>query len=128
MFLSKLKTALATGLAALGLLVIGYGMLAAQKHTHEAHPGDPVKQEEHTALFELAADSQATHTAVAEGVWGDPKTWDKKTVPSGKIRGSRGHPQRPHRHRCRLFSTRRSAWTGCASMARCASTPRRTPP
>jgi hypothetical protein len=92
MWMSKLKmTAL---VAAATLVLAGLGALAlraggnkpaqpAAEHDHrKAHPGDPVKQEEHSALFELVDDCEATHRAVADGAWGDPKTWDKKTVPS----------------------------------------------
>ena len=56
------------------------------KSHHLAHPGDPVKLEEHAALFDLVDDCQATHTAVADGAWGDPKTWDTKTVPGDQAR------------------------------------------
>lgn len=49
---------------------------------HNAHPGDPVRQIEHAALFELVADEHATHVAVADGNWGDAKTWDAKSVPA----------------------------------------------
>lgn len=55
---------------------------AGHAHDHApAHPGDPVKQEEHSALFDLVADQQATHVAVASGTWGDAATWDAKSVP-----------------------------------------------
>jgi len=47
-----------------------------------AHSGDPIKAEEHQALFDLVDDHDATHIAVASGNWGDPKTWDKNTVPA----------------------------------------------
>jgi hypothetical protein len=57
-----------------------------EKHDHLAHPGDPVKQEEHTALFDLVDDCQATHEAVADGAWGNPKTWDKGAVPGTRAR------------------------------------------
>jgi hypothetical protein len=50
-------------------------------HEHLAHPGDPVKQEEHLALFDLVADKDATHVAVADGAWGEAKTWSRATVP-----------------------------------------------
>jgi len=77
MFLSKLKTILAAVLVA-----VGSAVLAAPGHDHHhAHPGDPVKQEEHSALFDLVADDQATHVAVADGAWGDANTWNKKSVP-----------------------------------------------
>ncbi len=90
MWVSKLKLTAVVVLA--NLTVAGLGTLALRafadgaakvepKHDHMAHPGDPVKQEEHTALFELVANSAATHRAVADGAWGDPKTWDKGTVP-----------------------------------------------
>ena len=43
------------------LLALGYTVLAAPDHDHHAaHPGDPVKQEEHTALFDLV-DDKARH-------------------------------------------------------------------
>ena len=72
---------------------------SAHEHDHEVHPGDPVKQEEHTALFDLVADSEATHVAVADGAWGDPKTWDKGTVPGAGARVV--IPSGPNRHRRR---------------------------
>ncbi len=86
MFLSKIKTMLATGLLAV-LAAVSYAVLAAPDHAHHhAHPGDPVKQEEHSALFDLVSDGQATHVAVTDGAWGDPKTWDKKSVPGAGAR------------------------------------------
>ncbi len=51
-----------------------------------AHPGDPIKAEEHQALFELVNDGDATHVAVASGDWGDAKTWDKNSVPADGAR------------------------------------------
>jgi hypothetical protein len=86
------------GLLATAVVLVGSGTLvlraraekakpAATKHNHhQAHPGDPVKQEEHSALFDLVDDCQATHTAVADGVWGDPNTWEEKTVPGAGAR------------------------------------------
>jgi RNA polymerase sigma factor (sigma-70 family) len=85
MFLSKLKTTTAAVLVA-ALLVAGSGVLAVPKHEHPAHPGDPVKAEEHSALFDLVDDCSATHVARADGTWGDPKTWDKGTVPGNAAR------------------------------------------
>jgi hypothetical protein len=58
---------------------------ASDDHKH-AHPGDPIKAEEHQALFDLVADGEATHIAVASGNWGDPKTWDKNAVPADGAR------------------------------------------
>jgi hypothetical protein len=85
MFLSKLKTMTAAVLVT-ALLAVGYGALAAPGHKHLAHPGDPVKQEEHAALFELVNDCDATHVAVADGAWGNVKTWDKGSVPGAGAR------------------------------------------
>jgi hypothetical protein len=85
MFRSKLKIVTAAVLVA-ALLAVGHGVLAIPKHDHLAHPGDPVKQEEHTALFDLVEDYDATHVAVASGAWGDPKTWDKAAVPGAGAR------------------------------------------
>jgi hypothetical protein len=83
MSLSKSKAAWAA-LFLCGLLVVGY---AAPADDHKsAHPNDPVKQEEHFALFELVDDGDATHVAVADGPWGDPKTWDRKEVPGAGAR------------------------------------------
>jgi hypothetical protein len=85
MGMTKLKLA-AVALLTLGALA-GSRILTLRTpaqpaaHEHLAHPGDPVKQEEHSALFALVDDGRATHKAVADGTWGDPKTWDKKTVP-----------------------------------------------
>lgn len=84
MFLSKLKTLTATVL--LSALLAGGVVLAVPGHDHPAHPGDPVKQEEHTALFDLASDCDASHRAIANGAWGDPKTWDKGSVPGSGAR------------------------------------------
>jgi hypothetical protein len=72
----------AAALAGSGLLV----MSAPGGHDHPAHPGDPVKAEEHTALFDLVDDCSATHVAVADGAWGEAKTWDKKSVPGAGAR------------------------------------------
>jgi hypothetical protein len=85
MFLSERKTTMAIGLVAI-LLAGGYGVRAAPQHEHPAHPGDPVKAEEHTALFDLVDDGQATHLAVADGAWGDTRTWDKGSVPGNGAR------------------------------------------
>ena len=82
MFVNKLKTALAAVL----MTAFGYGVLLAGGHGHQAHPGDPVRQGEHSALFDLVSDRQATHVAVADGAWGDPKTWDKRSVPGAGAR------------------------------------------
>jgi hypothetical protein len=84
MFRSTFLAALAAFLLS-GLLAVGYASLADDHHPM-AHPNDPVKQEEHSALFELVADKGATHVAVADGAWGDPGTWDKKTVPGAGAR------------------------------------------
>jgi hypothetical protein len=69
-----------------------------------AHPGDPIKAEEHQALFALVDDCDATHIAVASGNWGDPKTWDKNAVPGDGVlvpcprgRSTRRHPGKPYR-------------------------------
>jgi RNA polymerase sigma factor (sigma-70 family) len=85
MFMNQIKTTMAAVLVA-ALMVLGYGIPAAPQHDHPAHPGDPVKQEEHSALFDLVNDCDATHKAVADGAWGDPKTWDKGTVPGAEAR------------------------------------------
>ena len=85
MRMTKLKiltVALLTGVIVAGAAIVP---LHAE-HDHEVHPGDPVKQTEHMALFALVADSEATHRAVADGAWGDPKTWDKQTVPGPAAR------------------------------------------
>jgi hypothetical protein len=78
MFQRKINSMLA-----LCTLILGSAMLLGDHPTGHrvAHPGDPVKQEEHTALFDLVTDKQATHVAVANGNWGDAKTWNKGTVP-----------------------------------------------
>jgi hypothetical protein len=86
MYLSNRKTTLALLLLP-ALLAVSDAVLGASGHDHHhAHPGDPVKQEEHSALFDLVADSLATHTAVADGLWGDPNTWDRKSVPGADAR------------------------------------------
>jgi hypothetical protein len=85
MFPSKCKATLAV-LTVTALAMMGYSAHSFAQHQHLAHPGDPVKQEEHSALFELVADGQATHVAIASGVWGDPKTWNKGQVPGPDAR------------------------------------------
>jgi hypothetical protein len=94
MSLTKIK--LAAFVVAATVALAGSGALAlravenkpapAAQHEHPAHPGDPVKQEEHTALFDLVSDCEATHQAVADGAWGDAKTWDKGRVPGNGAR------------------------------------------
>jgi hypothetical protein len=94
MGMSKLKIAALVLLPVVG--VAGSGVLtlyALEKQPapapaahHRAHPGDPVKQEEHSALFDLVDDCDASHTAVADGAWGDAKTWDKGSVPGAGAR------------------------------------------
>src|SRR5947208_16417070 len=84
MFLSKTNSMLA-----LCTLILGGGMLLGDHpagHGPIAHPGDPVKQEEHAALFDLVNDKAATHVAVANGGWGDAKTWNKGTIPGAGAR------------------------------------------
>jgi hypothetical protein len=83
----NMKTILLSRLNVMATLLIlavahglGGGAWAADHHQH-AHPGDPVRQEEHSALFELVADENATHVAIANGPWGNAATWDKKSVP-----------------------------------------------
>ena len=88
-------------------------------HDHQAHPGDPVKQEEHSAMFELVSDRDASHRAVADGAWGDPKTWDKGSVP-----GAGARIVIPAERSVTVAARHdQSASTGSASMARCASIP-----
>src|SRR3954469_5812498 len=84
MFLSKVKAALVAALV-WRLLAVG-SVVLAEDHHKKAHPNDPVKQEEHSALFELVDDRDATHVAVASGDWGDVKTWNKKAVPGAGAR------------------------------------------
>jgi RNA polymerase sigma factor (sigma-70 family) len=87
MWLMKLRAGL--GLVVAVAALAGSGLLAVSAlggHDHPAHPGDPVRQEEHTALFELVSDCDATHMAVADGAWGDPRTWDKRIVPGAGAR------------------------------------------
>jgi hypothetical protein len=76
MSLSKRKTMLAA-VPAMGLIAVGHAVPAAlEQDHHHAHPGDSVKQEEHSALFDLVSDSDATHVAVVVVV-GQP-------IPGGK--------------------------------------------
>ena len=84
MFLSKRKTTLAV-VFVWGLLAVG-DVVPADDHHKMAHPNDPVRQEEHSALFELVRDKGATHVAAASGVWGDANTWNTKTVPGAGAR------------------------------------------
>ena len=45
------------------------------------HPNDPVLQEEHVAAMQLAAPEEATHVAVASGVWSSESTWRDGRIP-----------------------------------------------
>ena len=89
MWMTKLKLTAAL-LAAVVLVGLGTLGLSARldgskptvkKDHHDAHPGDPLRQEEHSALFDLVDDAEATHVAVASGNWGNPKTWNKGALP-----------------------------------------------
>ena len=84
--LALLAVAALAGSGALGVQALEKKPAPPAKHDHPAHPGDPIKQEEHSALFDLVSDCDATHTAVRSGAWGDPRTWDKKTVPGNGAR------------------------------------------
>lgn len=46
-----------------------------------AHPDDPAKAGEHTALLNLVPEDDATHVAVNNGSWFDPSTWANGEVP-----------------------------------------------
>lgn len=61
-------------------------------HTHDGgtttgstgglpHADDPAKQKEHMAVMNLVPASAATHIAVNDGSWFDPKTWANGQVP-----------------------------------------------
>lgn len=65
-------------------------------HTHDApaptptpapttgpHQDDPVKREEHLALFALVPREAATFVSIASGNWNDPATWKDGKVPVG---------------------------------------------
>lgn len=59
---------------------------AAGGHTHDVgttvpHPDDLAKQKEHLAAMNLVPVASATHVAVADGSWFDPKTWANGQVP-----------------------------------------------
>jgi hypothetical protein len=84
---SRLRT-IPTVLILVATYTFGVAARAAdhQKPAHAIHPGDPVRMEEHMALFKLVADKNATHLAVASGTWGDPDIWDKKSVPAAGAR------------------------------------------
>lgn len=88
MLLSQLRfVAAVLILVAMQTLSVAVSAAGPHKHDHKhAHPGDSVRQEEHSALFELVADENATHIAIADGVWGDANTWDKKSVPTAGAR------------------------------------------
>jgi hypothetical protein len=85
MSLSNRMAALLPAALVWSLLGIG-AVVLAEDHHKKAHPNDPVKQEEHSAMFELVDDRDATYVAVASGDWGDIKTWDKKSVPGAGAR------------------------------------------
>lgn len=51
-------------------------------HTKLPHADDPVKQREHLTTFELVRYDEVTHTAVTNGAWSDPDTWENGVVPT----------------------------------------------
>lgn len=64
-----------------GTSVASAASVTVMSSTPLPHAGDPIKQDEHMALFALVPDSQATVTSVKSGNWGDPKTWSTGVVP-----------------------------------------------
>lgn len=46
-----------------------------------AHPDDPARAAEHSAVLNLVPVSEATHVAVNDGSWFDPNTWANGEVP-----------------------------------------------
>ncbi|MEO1519082.1 MAG: G8 domain-containing protein, partial [Bacteroidota bacterium] len=51
-------------------------------HSHNPHPGDPIRHREHMALLDLVPVDQASHVAVNSGDWSDPNTWADGKVPT----------------------------------------------
>lgn len=56
------------------------------QHHHTPHMDDAVKQAEHEALLDLVPVEGATHVAILDGAWGDPKTWLGCEVPGPDAR------------------------------------------
>ncbi|NET35036.1 MAG: hypothetical protein F6K19_23910 [Cyanothece sp. SIO1E1] len=50
-------------------------------HHPSVHADDPAKRKEHLALFDLVPHAAATHKAVRDGSWFDPKTWEGGRIP-----------------------------------------------
>ena len=51
-------------------------------HTLIPHAGDPLRQKEHLALFELVRYDEVTHTALISGDWSNPAIWENSNVPT----------------------------------------------
>ena len=60
--------------------------LHSQTSGEHAHPDDPAKASEHTALLDLVLPEDATHTAIANGNWSDPNVWSGGQVPGHDAR------------------------------------------
>lgn len=55
-------------------------------HNNHAHPDDPAKQSEHSALENLITSQSATHTAVKNGSWFNPNTWAGGRIPNANAK------------------------------------------
>jgi hypothetical protein len=69
-----------------GADTVAGGATGGDDHVHDSgstvpHPDDPAKQKEHIAVMNLVPVSGATHVAVSNGSWFDPKTWANGEVP-----------------------------------------------
>ena len=53
---------------------------------HHAHPDDPQKQSEHTAVHNLITHQTATHIAINNGSWFNPNTWKDGRIPGANAR------------------------------------------
>jgi hypothetical protein len=78
-------------LLVVGLMLAAGSSLPGQEHQHGGahaphgktvpHPYDPVLRAEHMALLDLIRPEDATHTAVHDGAWSEPRTWKDGRLP-----------------------------------------------
>ncbi|HET6249265.1 MAG TPA: G8 domain-containing protein [Tepidisphaeraceae bacterium] len=54
----------------------------SRQNAIDHHPGDMVRQDEHTAMLDLVPVEQATNTAIADGDWNAKATWKDGAIPA----------------------------------------------